>query len=739
MIFNRAGVKYAQKNCRYPYSVEVTDIEGMKEVIAFDHVCANYTNNYRSKDNFIEADVIPMDIDNSGSDNPVMWMTQERIIETFKDYEFILVPSRNHMKEKDGKSARPKWHIYFRIIKTNSADTYESLKKRLQKMYPFFDPDALGAARFIYATESDEIYWNKGSMTIDQLFGDEDFDSVREGSRNSSLSRKAASILKRYGDTDEARDLFLKANDECVPPLEKEELRTIWRSAIKFYNEKVLTDPAYVPPEKYGDNEWDDPIPFEEYVMPPFPVDALPKPISDYVLAVSESTQTPLDMAGVLALPAIAVCIQGKYSIAGKADWIEPLNIYALEVAQPSERKSAVIKLMCNAICLYEIEYNRVHAATVEKNKSRLRMLQKQQKSIEDRIAMGKATMDELENVTEEIASFKEINPLQLYVDDVTTEKLVSILAKNDGHAAIISSEGGIFDTLAGIYTKTVNIDVMLKAYSGDTIKVDRVGRDSEYVLNPALTVMLMAQPSVASQVLGNKNFQGRGLTARFLYCIPSSRLGERNINSKTVPEDVKARYETLITNMLDDPYGNKIITLSDAARELFYQFSMNLEADLLKEYTEFSAWVGKLGGTTLRIAGLLCRAEKYVCHDFCEQYEGDQVDEDVPLVVSKATMSRAIRLANYFLVHARVAFSAMPEEQIREQAKVILDKIREKKLERFTRRDMMRYCSRFKRTEVIQPILNFLDDYGYIRQEPVTVKYYGRPPLPSYLVNPKV
>ena len=522
MIFNRAGVKYAQKNCRYPYSVEVTDIEGMKEVIAFDHVCANYINNYRSKNNFIESDVIPMDIDNSSSDNPAVWMTLERIIETFKDYDFILVPSRNHMKEKDGKSARPKWHVYFRITKTNSAEYYESLKKRLQKMYPFFDPEALGAARFIYATESDDIYWNKGNMTIDQIFNDTDFDSVREGSRNSSLSRKAASLLKRYGDTDEARDLFLKANDECVPPLEKDELRTIWRSAIKFYNEKVLTDPSYIPPEKYDDTEWDDPIPFEEYITPPFPVDALPKPIADYVLAVSESTQTPLDMAGVLALPAIAVCIQGKYSIAGKSDWIEPLNIYALEVAQPSERKSAVIKLMCNAICLYEIEYNRVHAATVEKNKSRLRMLQKQQKSIEDRIAMGKATMDELENVTEEIASFKEINPLQLYVDDVTTEKLVSILAKNDGHAAIISSEGGIFDTLAGIYTKTVNIDVMLKAYSGDTIKVDRVGRDSEYVLNPALTVMLMAQPSVASQVLGNKNFQGRGLTARFLYCIPS-------------------------------------------------------------------------------------------------------------------------------------------------------------------------------------------------------------------------
>ena len=71
------------------------------------------------------------------------------------------------------------------------------------------------------------------------------------------------------------------------------------------------------------------------------------------------------------------------------------------------------------------------------------------------------------------------------------------------GRNALISSEGGIFDTLAGIYTKNVNIDVMLKGYSGDPIRVDRIGRESENISNPALTVLLMAQPNVVSTVLG--------------------------------------------------------------------------------------------------------------------------------------------------------------------------------------------------------------------------------------------
>lgn len=114
----------------------------------------------------------------------------------------------------------------------------------------------------------------------------------------------------------------------------------------------------------------------------------------------------------------------------------------------------------------------------------------------------GKVEMSEVDKVSEELASFKEEKPLKLYVDDITTEKLTSVLADNDGRAAILSTEGGIFDTLAGIYTKNVNIDVILKGYSGDSIRVDRIGRQSESVMTPALTMLLMAQPSVLSGLI---------------------------------------------------------------------------------------------------------------------------------------------------------------------------------------------------------------------------------------------
>lgn len=207
-----------------------------------------------------------------------------------------------------------------------------------------------------------------------------------------------------------------------------------------------------------------------------------PSFLASYVTAVAQSTQTPVDMAGTVAISILSTCLQGKYRIQGKPDWIEPLNTYALVIAAPSERKSAVTHMMVRPLNDYEIQYNREHGAEVESSRMAKKVLERRQRVLIEEFAKGKATQEDMDNIARQIADFIEVTPLQLYVDDITPEKLVSVLAANNGRAAMISTEGGIFDTLAGAYSKVVNIDVMLKGYSGDTIRVDRIGRDSEYV-----------------------------------------------------------------------------------------------------------------------------------------------------------------------------------------------------------------------------------------------------------------
>lgn len=419
----------------------------------------------------------------------------------------------------------------------------------------------------------------------------------------------------------------------------------------------VKTPVSLVHPQKVLPGPWEEPLPFDDFQLPVFPVDALPKPIADYVTALAESTQTPVDMAATCALAVLAVCQQGKFRIQAKADWSEPLNLFVLNVMEPSERKSAVENAMVRPINLYETEQNRENAGAIEGSRMRKRILEKRQRAIEDQVSKGKADMEDVKKIAQEIADFKEMTPIKLYVDDITTEKLTSVLANNSGRAAILSTEGGIFDTLSGIYTKNVNIDVMLKGYSGDSIRVDRIGRDSESILNPALTVLLMAQPSVLSGVMQNNTFRGRGLTSRFLYCIPTSFVGKRKYRSTCVPDELTDAYEQRIRNMLEEEYKptEELITLAPAADELIEAFAEELEPKLIAEYADIADWAGKLIGNTLRIAGLLCRASIWRCDSFLDGIEGME-----PLVVSEDIMTNAIRIAMYFTEHAIAAFSLM-------------------------------------------------------------------------------
>ena len=498
---------------------------------------------------------------------------------------------------------------------------------------------------------------------------------------------------------------------------------------------KTLKNEALETAQKEFSNitsNWEEPLPFGKHKLLPFPVDALPDVFRDYTTALSESLQTPIDMAGCTVLSIIATCIQGKYSIKMKSGWSEPLNIYTLVIAPPSDRKSAVQHACVEPVNRFEEEFNKTNAAMVESNHMQQRILQRRQKTIEEQISKGKADQTDLEKIAREIADFTEMKPLRLYADDITPEKLVSVLSENNGRMALLSSEAGIFDTLSGAYSKFVNIDVLLKSYSGDAIRVERIGRERESISHPTLTILLMTQPSVISKVLSNETFRGRGLTARFLYSMPTSMVGCRNYRSAPIPDEVNIAYEQQVKNMLEDEYSSspEVITLSEEADRLLEAFAQYLEPKLISEYAEMSDWCGKLVGNVARIAGLLCRAGVRRDHDF--EFINKQ------LVVDGHTMKNAIRLGEYFLNHAQAVFNVMPENTMFNNARRILKMIRDKGLKEFNRRTAMRYCGVFKRVDEIQPVLDFLEDYGYIASVDVPQSFgKGRPPMPKYVVNP--
>lgn len=252
MTFYTANCRGNAKNSLYPKKCVVDNEDDCIEVMAFDHVCGEFRDFRRGNDNFLSCDVDVMDCDNDHSDKPEDWIYPEALEGLVgKDVAFIAVPSRNNMKPKDGKSARPRFHVYFPHDPITDGDACAALKRAIQRKFPFFDAKALDCARFIFGSRADNILWHEGEITIDCIVKPQE-KGIPQGQRNSTMSHFAGRVIKRYGNTDKAHQIFMGEAAKCNPPLEDEELATIWQSACRFA-EKVQKQEGYVAPEEYND------------------------------------------------------------------------------------------------------------------------------------------------------------------------------------------------------------------------------------------------------------------------------------------------------------------------------------------------------------------------------------------------------------------------------------------------------------------------------------------------------
>ena len=249
-------------NCVYPHKVDVNDKTSLSEAVSADYVCAEYKNNYRSNSNFIRSNCLAVEFDNDHSEDPSEWVTPEILRSAFEDVTIGIHYSRNHMKVKNGRKERPKFHAFMEISEITDASEYGALKRNVASIFPFVDTKALDAARFFFGTEKPQVEFYAGTKTLDEVLEEKNFSNavghgnygdyrvIEEGRRNATLSRYAGRVLKRLGNTQEAFELFMKEASRCDPPLEDYELSTIWHSAQRFAK-KVQNQKGYIPPEQY--------------------------------------------------------------------------------------------------------------------------------------------------------------------------------------------------------------------------------------------------------------------------------------------------------------------------------------------------------------------------------------------------------------------------------------------------------------------------------------------------------
>lgn len=261
MYFNNQ--RQVAQSKHYPNMKDVLTKEDLAEVVAYDHVGATYKDNCRSNANFIQSDCSMFDVDNTHSDDPEKWVTPIELQKAFPGVGFYVCYSRNHMKPKGTKAPRPKFHVYFPDVVFDSAEEYADHKQKVCEYFTAFDPNAKDAARFFFGVEIPVVEFFPGDILLNDFMqtvavckqdaGNAYCEGIiPEGERNSAMHRYALSKLTHYGEsTDQAYTLFLEEATKCVPPLDNNELRFIWSSALNFYCTKIKNAPNYIAPDEY--------------------------------------------------------------------------------------------------------------------------------------------------------------------------------------------------------------------------------------------------------------------------------------------------------------------------------------------------------------------------------------------------------------------------------------------------------------------------------------------------------
>lgn len=481
--------------------------------------------------------------------------------------------------------------------------------------------------------------------------------------------------------------------------------------------------------------EWPDPMIPGSISVPEIPAALLPGWIGDMAAAIAESTQTPPAMAVMLALAVLATVLQRRFEVAPYGDgdeYTEPLALWTLVGMPSGARKTAVINALTDPLMRWEKRERDSLRAEVARTSTKREVAKRRiEKLIRD---AASASDDEERNaINREIDKIKldmpdEIHAPRLFTGDVTAETLQAMLVKHGERMAVLTDEAGIFMVMAGLYSGgNANIDVFLQSHAGSPVRVDRADREA-YLARPALSFGLALQPGILADVASNRRFRDSGLLARFLYAMPESTVGKRDVRRRVpIPEPVKSAYDAGICALLERrtlfPDTPRRLDFTDPAREVWLDLCEAIERQQGDggKLESISDWSAKLPGAVARIAGLIELAEVGLSADS----------------ISQSAVSRAIELAHRLIPHAQEAFAILGADAADADATALLRWIRAGHLASFKRSTCQKALEgRFRSVDRLIKAAERLVRRDVLREFKEVNK--GAPPSIWYRVNPK-
>lgn len=390
---------------------------------------------------------------------------------------------------------------------------------------------------------------------------------------------------------------------------------------------------------------------------------SLPEFIGELSCGISRQFQIdPVIVFGTI-LGCAAAATQGKIRTQISKDWTEHSSIYIINIADTGDGKSQVMNLLRKPIDEHEAQMQADARSDYALRKANHEIAEAKLKIIKDSMSKSKSknpsTQADLSEAIEAVALAKpKPMPLISIGGDVTPDALTDLLLQNAA-LAILETEGTLYSHLSGARHNTGSMyETILQAFTGDPIKVHRIGRDGGAITNPHLVINTSVQPKVWSEFIGDQNAKQRGVIGRFLVFNARSNVGFRDTLAHTNdPIDVNLlnRWHQVISDLLS-VRGERLFVLSPQQLDRFNEWRANWEINLRDPDNRLDGYGMRLPGILIRLAQIFTL-----------------IESPQALAIDDQCLGQALQLADY-LTNQRVQADAHNPERTNEQR--TLDKI---------------------------------------------------------------
>jgi Protein of unknown function (DUF3987) len=475
--------------------------------------------------------------------------------------------------------------------------------------------------------------------------------------------------------------------------------------------------------------EWPKPkeLKFELAPVPTLDLDILPRCLRELALDAAERMSVPIDFTAVASIVALAGAVNRRAFVYPKQydkTWKEALNLWGAVVSNPGKMKTPVV----NAITRPHVE--------IEKKwrKEHQKAMQEYNRAVS--ASQNSGAHDELDGDDVERAVPAEPAMRRLLVNDITPEKLHSIMAENKEGVLVIRDE--LSGWMAELEKKgrETQRDLFVQSWNGNQwFTVDRIERGSVYAV-VCLSMFGSMQPHLLQEFMSSNNERNinDGTFQRFQLLIwPDSK---PFVNVDRRPSKDALENAEQVVQFLAEMHAETLSFHFCADAQLIFNEWITQHQYIVdaERYEPKQAHLAKYRGLMPRLAALFQLTELAAA---CPVSSDDEQSKLVgSQFISESNTRRAIALCEYLAGHLERIYSCEKslfvirlEELARHiQAGDLQDG--------FTSRDVARKSWKYLAVqEDAEAVLEELDEMGWLRIM-LQPKHRGQPTR-KWEINP--